>query len=94
MAATLKKGSKGDNVKKLQSWLNELGMGRMRGSCPLFSNSREFYGEGKPLNVDGIFGPLTEAMVKSFQKMAGGLDVDGKVGPKTQEAMANWGLRL
>jgi len=91
---TLKRGSKGDNVKKLQAWLNELGRGHMRGSCPLFPNSREFGGDGKELAVDGSFGPLTEAMVKSFQRMHGGLVVDGLVGPKTQEAMSNWGLRF
>lgn len=39
-----------------------------------------------PGPIDGIFGPLTEAGVKSFQK-AEGLTVDGIVGPNTWAAL-------
>jgi len=92
--ATLKRGSKGANVKKLQHGLNEIGLGHVRGSCPLFPNSREFGGDGQPLKEDSIFGPLTEAMVKTFQRMQGGLVVDGLVGPKTQEVLAQWGIHF
>jgi peptidoglycan hydrolase-like protein with peptidoglycan-binding domain len=92
MAATLKRGSKGDNVKKLQSALNDLGHGT-RGSCSIFAGSREFGGDGQPLKVDGIFGPLTEAMAKAYQKWSN-LIADGIVGPKTQETLANWGFRF
>lgn len=38
--------------------------------------------KGFKTSVDGHFGPITEAMVKSFQK-ANGLEVDGLVGPNT-----------
>lgn len=38
---------------------------------------------GTPLKVDGIFGPMTEARVREFQK-ANGLVVDGIAGPNTQ----------
>lgn len=41
---------------------------------------------GASLNVDGIFGALTLAAVKNFQKEKG-LDVDGIVGPKTWAAL-------
>ncbi len=56
----LKKGSKGDDVKKLQTLLK--------------------------INVDGDFGPKTEAAVKQFQKEHN-LTQDGIVGPKTWEAL-------
>ncbi|WP_199255275.1 peptidoglycan recognition protein family protein [Mycolicibacterium mengxianglii] len=39
------------------------------------------------LRIDGIFGPLTEAAVKEFQRRTPGLEVDGIIGPATAEAM-------
>jgi peptidoglycan hydrolase-like protein with peptidoglycan-binding domain len=42
------------------------------------------------VDVDGDFGPDTEAAVKRFQKSAD-LDVDGIVGEKTWEALPNGG---
>lgn len=51
---------------------------------------------GHTLNVDGIFGPKTEAAVRAFQKaMAGevpGFTVDGIVGPQTWQALVTEAL--
>lgn len=57
---TIKKGSKGEDVKTLQKKLN--------------------------LQVDGIFGSITEEAVIEFQK-SNGLVADGVVGPKTWEKL-------
>jgi putative chitinase len=43
-------------------------------------------GEEPPLKVDGSFGFATVAAVKAFQQ-AKGLDVDGKIGPRTEAAI-------
>lgn len=59
---SLKRGSKGKDVKLLQLFLN-------------------WYGNYK-LDVDGHFGPLTEAAVKKYQN-AEGLQVDGHFGVKS-----------
>jgi peptidoglycan hydrolase-like protein with peptidoglycan-binding domain len=40
--------------------------------------------------VDGEFGPATAAKVKKFQQCAGGLAVDGRVGPRTMAALEHW----
>jgi len=51
---------------------------------------------GHTLNVDGIFGPKTEAAVRAFQEaMAGevpGFTVDGIVGPQTWQALVTEAL--
>lgn len=43
---------------------------------------------GYKLKVDGIFGEITEAAVKAFQKKYA-LTVDGVAGPKTFDALAS-----
>jgi len=45
-------------------------------------------GEGPPVQVDGIFGPRTEAWVRGFQT-AVGTPSDGIVGPITWRAMVS-----
>lgn len=47
----------------------------------------------KGLQVDGIFGPLTDSTIRSFQQAAG-LGVDGIVGPITWNALVNGVLAL
>lgn len=58
----LKRGDSGDQVKDLQTKLNQ---------------------NGANLEVDGVFGPQTEAEVKKLQQN-NGLTLDGKVGPETR----------
>jgi peptidoglycan hydrolase-like protein with peptidoglycan-binding domain len=41
-----------------------------------------------PGSVDGVFGPLTEAAIESFQAEAG-IEVDGKIGPITRSKLSN-----
>ena len=65
--AILKKGSKGSEVKALQTALNS------NGARP-------------KLDVDGDFGPLTEAAVKEFQKRAK-IKTDGQAGDTTMAAL-------
>lgn len=64
---SLKKGSEGDKVAKLQNDLNKLG----------YPDD-----EYEPLKVDGDFGKKTEQAVKRLQKY-NDLKVDGICGPKT-----------
>ena len=69
--STIKRGSKGEEVKTLQAALNKLG----------FTDA-----EGKKLEVDGSFGRRTEEALKKFQK-ANDLKVDGICGSKTWAAI-------
>lgn len=41
---------------------------------------------GRPVAVDGIFGPLTESALRAFQRSAG-IQVDGIAGPETFAAL-------
>jgi peptidoglycan hydrolase-like protein with peptidoglycan-binding domain len=68
----LRQGSTGANVRTLQELLN---------------NARKTYNAIPELNVDGIFGPITNTAVRTFQ-LYHGLAVDGIVGPITWNALA------
>jgi peptidoglycan hydrolase-like protein with peptidoglycan-binding domain len=65
-------GSRGANVERIQRCLNSL---------------RSRFPSIRQLNVDGIFGPITEASVREFQRLFG-LNPDGIVGPLT------WGVLM
>jgi peptidoglycan hydrolase-like protein with peptidoglycan-binding domain len=41
-----------------------------------------------PGSIDGVFGPLTEAAIESFQASTG-IDVDGKIGPITRGKLSS-----
>lgn len=64
---TVKKGSKGDAVKTLQTKLKKLGY---KGA------------DGTELSTDGVFGANTEYALKNYQKKKG-LSADGIAGAKT-----------
>lgn len=49
---------------------------------------RELRARGFDVEIDGRFGPQTEAAVEAFQRANGGLVADGEVGPKTLRALA------
>jgi peptidoglycan hydrolase-like protein with peptidoglycan-binding domain len=74
----VQQGSDGDAVRGVQSQFQ----------------ARNLSGDpSKGLQVDGIFGPKTDAAVRGFQKAAG-LVVDGIVGPLTWNALLNGALAL
>ncbi len=71
-------GSRGDAVRGVQSQFQ----------------ARNLSGDAsKGLQVDGIFGPLTEAAVRSFQQEVA-IAVDGIVGPVTWNSLVNGALAL
>ena len=55
------------------------------GGCPSVRQAQVWLSRFTPLDIDGQFGPSTEAAVREFQ-LNNGLTVDGLVGPAT------WGL--
>ena len=71
----LMRGDKGDEVKKLQQYINWF--------------FQDKYGKDV-LKVDGSFGAGTESYAKLMQSDLGFTDCDGLVGPKTVEAMKGW----
>ncbi len=48
---------------------------------------------GAKVDADGVFGPVTEGVVKTFQK-ANRMSVDGVIGPKTWAGIWNKSLKL
>jgi len=68
----LRVGSSGESVRRIQRCLNNIAI--RHPSIPR-------------LNEDGVFGPLTQASVKTFQRIFG-LTADGVVGPITWERIA------
>ena len=74
----VREGSEGEAVRAVQSQFQ----------------ARNLSGDpSKGLQVDGIFGPKTDAAVRAFQQAAG-LAVDGIVGPITWNALVNGVLAL
>ena len=71
----LKRGDEGEEVKKLQKYINWFFYPK--------------YGKDV-LTVDGKYGPATEGYCKLMQSDLGFEDCDGFVGPKTGEAMKGW----
>jgi len=69
--ALIRVGSRGADVERIQRCLNNL-----RAQHPSIGQ----------LNVDGVFGPITQASVMAFQRVAG-LNPDGIVGPLTWNAL-------
>jgi peptidoglycan hydrolase-like protein with peptidoglycan-binding domain len=69
----VKKGSTGDAVRGVQEVIT-------------FHDVSD--GEGTPIDVDGIFGPITDAWVRGFQT-AVGTAADGIVGPITWRALVS-----
>ena len=70
--APLRQGSRGEDVRVLQGWLNRIG---------------EVYSAVPPLSTDGIYGPDTAEAVRAFQRIAG-LDPTGVTASYTWEAAA------
>lgn len=78
LIVTVRQGSQGDAVRGVQSQFQ----------------ARNLSGDpSKGLQVDGIFGPITDATVRGFQQAAG-LVVDGIVGPITCNALVTGALAL
>lgn len=76
---TLRLGSQGEDVKRLQRELNRVFPGY----------------PGPALVVDGDFGKRTEEDVKEFQRRSRRrLKVDGVVGPATRALLKSYGVRL
>ena len=71
---TLRKGDKGVETRVLQKNLNTV-------------RSRD--NKGNKLEVDGVFGKLTEQAVKNFQESSPGLEVDGIYGKYTYTVLFN-----
>jgi peptidoglycan hydrolase-like protein with peptidoglycan-binding domain len=69
----LRNGSRGENVRLVQSYLNAL---------------RSVYPAIPALTADGIFGNATETAVRAFQRAAG-LSPDGIIGPATWNALVS-----
>jgi peptidoglycan hydrolase-like protein with peptidoglycan-binding domain len=73
LVVQVKRGSRGDAVKGVQEVMK-------------FHDQSD--GEGPGVQVDGIFGPRTDAFVRGFQT-AVGTDSDGIVGPITWRALVS-----
>jgi hypothetical protein len=74
---TLRQGSRGYEVEYLQGLLNK---------ADIHDRTHT-----RPLRIDGIFGPLTDAALRAFQGRHRPLAVDGVAGPQSWNAL---GLRI
>lgn len=82
-STTLKKGSRGPTVARLQEGLVKIFPAYRLHVAP----------KGKLLAVDGIFGDHTAAWVKEFQRRVG-ITADGIVGPATRAKLAVYGIKV
>ena len=73
LVVQVKKGSTGDAVRGVQEVMK-------------FHDQSD--GEGPPIHVDGIFGPITDNWVRGFQTAVGSAS-DGIVGPITWRALVS-----
>ncbi|MDO5676498.1 MAG: peptidoglycan-binding domain-containing protein [Propionibacteriaceae bacterium] len=80
--ATLRPGSRGERVKRLQQGLNK--------RFPAYRH--QVQPKGRLLSTDGVYGAHTERWVREFQARSN-LAVDGIVGPATLRALNKYGIR-
>ena len=87
-AGSLKVGSSGPAVQRLQKGLNAAFPGYAK-----YAMNRKAGNGNNLLATDGDFGKITEAWVKEFQRRSK-LKADGIVGPATKKELASYGVKI